>query len=71
MVTVTPERVGDIEPETVTESPIVRLEEETEQEIVVEILDTMKDFEVLIASVYEESPSQDADTFHDPTASGV
>ena len=50
MVTVTSEHVGDIETENVTESPIVGLEEEMEQEMLLEIFDTIKETGELDAS---------------------
>jgi hypothetical protein len=71
MATVTPERAGVIEPETVAESPIVGLEEETEQEMLLEILDTVKDTDELVAPVHVESPSQLAFTLQDPKTGGV
>jgi hypothetical protein len=71
MVTVTPERDGLIKPETVTEPPITSLEEERLQDMVLGILDTVKDTDELEAPSCSESPSHEALTFHDPTMSGA
>jgi len=68
---VTPERAGLIEPETMIEPPMVRLEEETSQEMVLEILHTVKDADELIAPSCVVSPLQLADMFQEPATSGV
>ena len=60
-----------IEPDTTAVSPMVGLEGEIEQEMVLEILDTLKDTDELIAPTYVESPSQLAFTLQDPKMGGV
>ena len=71
MVTLTPERDGLIKPEIVTEPPMVSLEDERLQDMVLEILDTMKDIHELEAPSCSASPSHEALIYHEPTMSGV
>ena len=58
-------------PETVADSPIIRLDREVEHVMVLEIFDTVNDFVGLVAPAYVASPSQLAVMLHDPASSGV
>ena len=70
-MTVTPETGGLIEPVTSTESPKVKPDGETEQEIAVDISVTVKDVDELDAPSWVSSPPQLAETLHIPTVSGM
>ncbi len=58
-----------MEPETVTDSPKVKSDGETEQERMVGILDTVKITSELDAPSWVASPSQLAETLQDPNIS--
>ena len=70
-VTVLSEIKGLIAPETVTVLPSVSSDVEEVQDILVGILDTVKEKIELAALSCSASPSHEAFTFHEPLRSGV
>ena len=71
MITVTLDRGGLIDPETVRELPMVMLEGESRQDMVLWILDKKKENDKPVAPSCSMSPSHEAFTPHEPAVSGT